>query len=194
MTRRSALAALGAAVVALGAVSAYLLLPTAYKDGEGGALAAHNETGHSLVAVDPTGKTTSSWTFGLRLCLRETTPVTLEAVEPVTTVGQGFRLAGIGVRRFDAGEGHTPIFSVDGFPPPTAMVPDRIDPIPGFEVTTACGGAIGPRTELLVGLTREGDDGGGWQGLRVRYRVSGRPATVDVNQDFLICGASVSCD
>jgi hypothetical protein len=145
--------------------------------------------------VDPASGDTS-WTYGVALCLASgTTPATLDAVAPVSTVGTGFRLLGVGVRTFRFTPSHHPIISVSPWPPPPGVVPDEIHPIRGYSVSTPCQHVAGmDYTELLVGLGRVGTTGGGWHGIAIDYHVGGDRRVLVLDHDLQICGTSVSCD
>jgi hypothetical protein len=173
-------------------------LPTAlerHADGEG-PLGSLGVPGHDSMSVDPASGATT-WTFGLRLCKvsGQTSPV-LQSMSPIKEVGTGFRYLGSGVRLFRVSDDDSPLIGVDGWPPPKHFVPDRIAQLSGFVVSTDC--SAGERgsdyTELLIGLERVGTDGGGWEGIEIRYSMDGRSYTLLVDHDMKICGASVSCE
>ncbi len=192
MNRTTWVAALGATVLV--AAGVYALLPAGtgrHLDGEG-ELASHNGPGYEGFAADQT-KGVGSWTFGLRLCRASgDEPAVIDSVGPASTVGAGYRFMGALVRRFDLTASHEPIISVDGYPPPPSMVPDPVVPAVGYAVETPCPeGPSGPYTELLVGMTVTGPDGGGWRGIDIAYHVGSRHRTLVVNQDWVICGDSV---
>jgi hypothetical protein len=142
------------------------------------------------MSVDPARSDASAWTFGLRLCLAQTgQSAVIRQVGPAATLGSGFRDLGIGIRMFEPTLSHEPIISVPGFPPPTDKVPDSLANVSGFEVATPCTNT--PRqqyTELLIGLGKIGDDGGGWKGIKVDYEVDGRSFTLLIDHDLLVCG------
>ena len=118
-------------------------------------------------------------------------PPILETVNPMVTVGTGFRSLGTKMRTFTPTSTVTPIISTDGYPPPIDKVPGPLSDVESFAVTTPCSiDPLAPYTELLVGLGRDGSDGGGWKGIDVGYVVDGRPRTLEIDHDLLICGAS----
>lgn len=185
-----------AALLLLVAASAFAYMriqgPERHADGDG-PLASY-EGGYEAMKVTRVPGVTS-WTYGLRLCLESgDQPAILEAVEPAVTVGSGSRYLGSGVREWTPTSTHEPIIGVDGWPPPSSFVPDRVHEIRGFAVSTSCvNGPREPYTELLVGLGVVSSDGGGWRGIEVSYRVGGRHRVLLLNHDLMICGASVDC-
>jgi hypothetical protein len=144
------------------------------------------------MSVDPQGSDARAWTFGLRLCIAQgDRPAILRRVAPLTTLGTGFRQVGMGVRTFAPTPQHAPIISVPSYPPPKSEVPDALAPVDGNPVETPCSnGPTEAYTELLIGLAMEGDDGGGWKGIKVTYEVDGRTMSVTLDHDLLICGRS----
>ena len=182
------------AVVAVGiAALVWRQGPIRHGDGDG-PLGSYGRPGYEAMKVDSSSGVTT-WTYGVRLCREPgTEPVVIESVAPTTSLGTGFRLLGLGVRQFLPTQAHESIISTDGWPPPQSVVPDAIQDVHGFEVTTACnGGAFDPTTELLVGLALTSPDGGGWQGIEVSYTVGWRHRVLVLDHDLLICGASVDC-
>jgi hypothetical protein len=160
-------------------VAALLLLgafPLSHADGAG-PLASSARPGSESMCVDPSVGATE-WTFGTRLCVQPgMAAATLRSIAPTKTVGTGWRLLGSGVRTFSPSESHMPIISVDGYPPPAQQVPDPIVPVASYRVTTQCSDdPAAPYTELLLGLARTGNDGGGWQGIEIDYDVDGLSA------------------
>ena len=157
-----------------------------------GPLGSLGGPGSESMSVDPSSGATS-WTYGLRLCIAQgTSAPVLTSVAAKATVGAGFRALGTKVRTFTPTSSMTPIMSTDGYPPPTDKVPGILGDVQGFPVTTPCSnGPREPYTELLVGLGRDGADGGGWKGIEVEYTVDGRPRTLEIDHDLLICGVSI---
>jgi hypothetical protein len=180
-----------AAVLILGGVVWLTQPPAVHSDGSG-PLGSLGGPGHESMSVNPQGMRERSWTYGLRLCIAQgDDPAILRQVGPLATVGTGFRLVGTGVRTFTPTTDHEPIISVDAYPPPASEVPDALAPIEGYAVDTPCNNdPRAPYTELLVGLAMQGDDGGGWKGIKVVYQVDGRTRTVTLDHDLLICGRS----
>lgn len=162
----------------------------------GGALGSEGAPVHLTQDLNPLGGTITTWTFGIRLCLATgSTPAILEGISPDPTIGDGFRFLGASVREFDYDPlAHTFIYSVEGYPPPTATVPDPLHDIDGFPVTTPCTRPPSGRyTELLVGLGLAGPDGGGWQGVDIAYTVDGRHQVLVLEHDLEICGTATPC-
>lgn len=188
--RRRVVVVAVASLVLLGVV--VLTQPPAVHSDGSGPLGSLGGPGFESMSVDPQGERTRSWTYGLRLCIAQgDEPAVLRQVEPLSTLGTGFRFVGGGVRTFTPTPEHTPIISVDSYPPPASEVPDALAPVDGYAVETPCSnGPREPYTELLVGLAVRGDDGGGWKGIKVTYEVHGRTMTVTLDHDLLICGRS----
>jgi hypothetical protein len=130
----------------------------------------------------------------VRLCLASgTQPAVLSDVAPHATVGFGFVFLGARVREFTYQPlVHSFISSVVGFPPPSTYVPDPLHEVAGSAVTSPCSQPpSGASTELLIGLAKVGDGGGGWQGIDVAYSVGAQSYVLFIDQDLLICGTSV---
>lgn len=168
--------------------------PERHADGAG-PLASRNGPGSESMAVDPDRAGGSSWTYGVRLCLSAgSDPVVIDSVGPSKSVGTGYRYLGAKIRTFSESPSHAGIISVNGYPPPTSYVPDPLVAAIGSRVTTACTATgLGPYTELLVGLELTSLVGGGWQGIDIGYTAAGRHRILEIDQNFLICGTSVSC-
>jgi hypothetical protein len=187
------LVVLGAAVTlgATGLVARLTGSISGHADGDG-ALGSIGRPGYESMTVPQAHA--GSITYGIRLCAADVhVPATIESVGPATPVGSGFRTIGILAREFLPTETHTPIISVEGFPPPARYVPDPVAPAPGFVVRTSCdNGPTDSYTEMLVGLGVTGPDGGGWRGIDIRYRADGREWLLHLDHDLLICGQSVT--
>jgi hypothetical protein len=182
----------GAGALAAGAAFLILTQPPAVHADGAGPLGSLGGPGHESMSVDPQAAETRSWTYGLLLCIAQgDRPATLRRVAPLATLGSGFHELGVGLRTFTPTPDHEPIISVDGYPPPASEVPDALAPAYGYVVETPCSNGPGdPYTELLIGLSKDGDDGGGWKGIKVTYEVEGRTRTVTLDHDLLICGRS----
>lgn len=184
------------ALLLLAAGGAFLYIriqgPERHADGDGPL--ASNEGGYEAMKVTRVPGVTS-WTYGLRLCLETgDEPAILESVSPAATVGSGFRFLGAGVRAWTPTSANAGIIGVDGWPPPSSFVPDKVHKIRGFAVSTSCAnGPRAPYTELLIGLGLVSSDGGGWRGIEVGYHVGGRHRVLVLNHDLMICGTSVDC-
>jgi hypothetical protein len=165
--------------------------PEAHRDGEGPLASAGDWHHMDTIAFDPVNG--GPWTMGYPLCLAQgTEPALIDSVGPAATVGSGFRFLGASIRQFTYTGEHTPIGSVDGYPP---SLPDTLHPVTGFSVSTPCQRvAMGSTyTELLIGFGRgTGTDGGGWRGIKVGYMVGGRHRIVTLGYNMLICGSSFS--
>ena len=159
-----------------------------HADGEG-PLQSIGGSGTSI-SVDPHGATFGTYSWGIPLCAATDRPVTITSVKPVSTIGVGFRLAGLAARTFEPAGSNLPIGSIEGFPPP---VPDSLSPAIGFLVTTQCAEPPGPvYSELIVGFDVVGTDGGGWQAIDIGYDAGGHEYILRTRQDLLICGASIA--
>lgn len=203
-SRRSSGTALGAlalGLLALGVVSVIAVVALSATPGTGrhsdggGPLASLNGPGSETMAVDPNAADhPTAWTYGLRLCAAEPgASIVLRSVAATSPVGSGFRFLGAGVREFLPGPDHTSIIGVDGYPPPSKFVPDPVAAVAGFPVRTPCtNDPAAPYTELLVGLGRTSDDGGGWKGIDVVYESGGRTRVLAIDHNLLICGAAVA--
>ena len=189
-SRRVVLRAAGLVGVVVVAIAAFLVLRGPggrHADGAGilastGSPDSHNSWGREATATGPV-------TGAIRLCLqRGTDPAVIEAIGPDRVVGAGWRYLGASVRVFTPGADHTPIISMDRYPPP---LPDPLEPAIGFDVRTPCGDVgAGPYTELLLGLAPTDPAGGGWDGIDVTYRVGGTEYVLVVRQAFVQCGTS----
>ncbi len=188
---------LGVAVATLGLV--FMLVRASgngqtehHRDGEGPLASTGDPLHHEASAFDAV-KGGPAWTLGYQLCLFEgDQPAIIESVTPTRTVGDGFGFLGARVRQFSPTAAHTPILSLDGYPP---ALPDTLQPAKGFSVTTPCSktGPPSTYTELLIGFGRvPAPGGGGWRGIDVRYTAGGRSRVVTLGYDILICGSAVT--
>ncbi len=178
-------------IIALGVARATFMPGSiAHRDGEG-PLGSNGTIVGELAAVP---MEIGTFTFGVRLCAMDPSrPAVLQKVSPRATVGSGYEAIGLGVRRFVPSPNHTSIISILGFPPPTAIIPDRLEPVAGFVVTTSCAnGPYDATTELLVGFASHGTNGGGWRGIEIAYLVNGRPGILQLDHDLLVCGDSIA--
>jgi hypothetical protein len=192
--RLAVIAAACALVVVAALVVSSVRGPDRHEEGQG-ELAVSGEDGTTTIS-DFARVESGPVTFGLPLChLRGETP-TLADVSATEAVGSGFRIVGTGVRTFVPAADHTPIFSVDGWPPDPTVVRDAISPVAGYTVASACtsGPPDGsPYTELLVAMQRTSADGGGWFGFEIGYTVAGRYRVLHSTWRYAICGTSVPC-
>lgn len=95
------------------------------------------------------------------------------------------------VRVFDRGEGSPPIDSRRGNPfGPTPWPGDIDDAIAGTEVDQSCPETLGEDarlTELILVLTADAD--GAWvKGATIDYTVDGRPYTLRIEWQWILCG------
>jgi len=105
------------------------------------------------------------------------------------------RLLGVLTREFSETQTHRPIIGVEGYPPSAAEVPDPLVPAQGYVVRSLCSVAdVGSYTELIVGLEMTSPDGGGWNGIDIRYTSLGRDRTLHLDQDLLVCGPAAKVD
>jgi len=164
---------------------------TEHGDGQGPLASTGNPAHHEAVSFDAAKG--GPWTLGYQLCLFEgNDPAVIESVSPAATVGSGFRILGTQIRQFKPAPAHTPILSLDGYPP---NLPDRLHPAVGFSVSNRCAapGLPATYTELLIGIDHgAGNSGGGWRGIKVGYTAGGRHYAVTLGYDILICGSAVT--
>jgi hypothetical protein len=182
-----------AAAIGIGAARG----PDRHEEGQG-ELAMFGDTAATSTISDFAAESDSRpTTFGLPLChLHGDTPV-LDRVTATTVVGDGFTVLGTGVRTFIPAPDHTPIYSVDGWPPNPSQVPDAIEPVVGFAVTNPCTAGVPdgrPYTELLVAMQRTSPAGGGWFGFEVGYTVGGRHRVLHSTWNYGVCGTAVHCE
>lgn len=197
--RLGAIIALGLAILLIVAGAAWLRQPGSERhlDGEGPLGDEGGPAGWTKIN-DSVGGTLTAWSYGIRLCrFSGDQPAVLDSVSPDSTVGSGFSFLGAKVRAFTVDwvdSKHTPIISVAGYPPPTNYVPDELHDVKGFEVTSPCNHPPeGTYTELIVGLGRVGDDGGGWKGIDVAYTVGGQRHVLVLDIGLFICGPETPC-
>ena len=173
----------------IAAVSLSSTGPTIHRDGAGPLGSVLDPTTRSVVAFDR--NTAGPWTLGFALCLAQgTSPATITSVDGTERVGAGYRVPGILIRSFVPTTNDPPIISVDGFPP---TLPESAVPAVGAVISTQCSrGVIGqPYTELLLGFSGMGSDGGGWRGISVHYTVSGHDYVAQLGYDVLMCGPAI---
>lgn len=125
-------------------------------------------------------------TFGVQVCAIGGEPLAVDSIEPTGTVGTGFRVIQTRVVRFKRVDGAT--LAVDGPPPERSgeRTIERGDP--GIE---PCSDGGVWATEVQVVLQATGPDGGGWQGLLLRYKED-VDRTLVVHFGMLLCGQSTS--
>jgi hypothetical protein len=178
---------LGAALVALSLflVWARPFAPVEHRSGEGPLTSPGDAWSMGL---DPTKS--DRWTLGVYLCAADPSSVpVLDSVTPVRTLGS-FDFLGASMRRFAPSNSHPPIISLDGYPP---KVPDALAPAAGYRVEAGCSqeAEFSDYNELLLGIARRGDLGGGWLGEEVRYHVGDRHYILDLDYVVMVCGPSV---
>jgi hypothetical protein len=191
----SILAAL--AVIALLAGGAWVRGPDRHEEGQGELAMLGDGATSSTISDFATAASGRPIAFGLSLChLRGDAP-TLDGVSATTVVGDGFRVIGTGVRTFTPSPSHTPVFSVDGWPPDPTLVPVTLQPVAGYQVSSRCGDGIQidglPYTELLVAMERTSPAGGGWFGFEIAYTVGGRQRVLHSTWQYGICGTALPC-
>jgi hypothetical protein len=178
---------LGAALAALGFAIFWFrpFAPTDHGPGEG-ALTAPGDPW--TMGLDPAPA--DRWTLGIQLCAAEPPSVpVLDSVTPTGTVGS-FDFLGASMRRFAPTNAHPPLLSVTGYPPD---IPDTLVPVAGYAVQADCSreAEFADYNELVLGIGRRGDSGGGWLGEAVRYHVGGRQFVLRLDYVILVCGPSV---
>lgn len=187
---RGVVAGLGIVVVVAVLAAAFFLLQGPggrHADGAGILASSGSPDFHNSWSRD--ARSTGPVTGAIRLCLeRGTAPAVVESIGPDRVVGAGWRYLGASIRVFTPGADHTPIISMDRYPPP---LPDELVPASGFNVTTPCGQVgAGPYSELLIGFSPADLAGGGWDGVDVTYRVAGVEYVLVVRQAFVQCGTA----
>jgi hypothetical protein len=175
---------LGAAIAALSLVALGSQQSSArtHKPG-GGALTTLGDPWS--MGLDPTRG--DRWSLGIYLCATDPTIVpVLDSVTPSRTVGS-FDFLGAAMRRFAPTNSDPPIISVDGFPP---IVPDTLVPVAGYRIEAGCSRAVefSNYNELVLGVGRHGDSGGGWLGEDVHYHVGDRAYVLALDYVVVVCG------
>jgi hypothetical protein len=178
-------------VIGLGAASAALglLLLAAIPDGPilhatgEGPLATAGEPWS--MGLDPASD--ERWTLGIYLCATDPAdrPV-IDRVTPVRSFGT-YRFLGAQIREFAPTEVDGPVISIAGYPPD---VPGQLRDVVGFTVSAGCSPEerSAMYTELLFGIGRDGEDGGGWLGEEVAYHVGSRRDVLELDYAMLVCG------
>jgi hypothetical protein len=79
---------------------------------------------------------------------------------------------------------------MDGYPP--ALL-DKLQPAAGSTVADGCSPEeeFANDNELLVGIGKQGESGGGWRGEEVRYHVGDRPYVLSLEHVMVVCGPTV---
>jgi hypothetical protein len=122
--------------------------------------------------------------------------VTLQSVQPVSIQGQ-VALEGIGARTTHYAEpkgNSDPDTHLVGT---TRGIPGGLQPPAGFRVETTCPNHQAPVGEIVVTLTKTGPQGGGMDGLRIRYKDDEETHELTVGFHFGLCGTgrfAVPCD
>jgi hypothetical protein len=130
------------------------------------------------------------WTLGLYLCGTDPSiPAVIDSVSPVGTLG-AFQFLGASLRRFTPSSSHEPILSMYGYPP---ALPDKLQPAAGSTVADGCspGEEFANYNELLIGIGKQGDSGGGWRGEEVRYHARDRHYVLSLEYVMVVCGPAV---
>lgn len=182
----AAIAALGLAYLILGQVGA---TPDVVRHPDGAGPLASTDDPWSM-GLDPQNETV--WSQGIYVCSQGGEEVILESVAPTGGFGS-FRYLGARVREFTPSATNNPIFSNNGFPPD---VPDDLHPVEGYHVTAGCSLDVRTTTytEILLGIGRDGDGGGGWTGEEITYRVGDRQYILELKFAIAVCGSAVQLD
>ena len=185
--------ALGAAIAALG-VLGLILGQVGTRDD----IARHPDGGGPLASTDDPWsmgldpQNEAVWSQGIYVCSLGGEEVILESVAPTGGFGS-FRYLGSRVREFTPSGSDNPIFSNNGFPP---NVPDDLQTVDRYHVTAGC--SLDERsatyTEILLGIGRVGDSGGGWTGEEVSYRVGDRRYILELKFAIAVCGSAIQLD
>jgi hypothetical protein len=101
------------------------------------------------------------------------------------------RILGVVVRQGIPQQGFGIIGTVEGFPP--APPYDDSRPAKGFVVSSRCDptNLSITQSEIDVGVAPDGTDGGGWDGLKVGYKVGWRHHVLTINSMVAVCGPIV---
>jgi hypothetical protein len=130
------------------------------------------------------------WTLGIFVCASDATsgPV-LDSIRPVRTVGS-FGFLGASLRRFTPSDAHPPIISLNGYPP---NVPDTLIPAEGYRVGDGCSpeDEFAGYNELVLGIEKQGESGGGWLGEEVSYHVGENHYVLGLDYVVMVCGPLV---
>lgn len=175
---------LGAAIAALSLIVLGSQLSSARSHGPGGGPLTTLGDPWTM-GLDPTHA--DRWSLGIYLCAADPTVVpVLDSVVPSRTVGS-FDFLGAVARQFAPTNANPPIISVDGYPP---IVPDALVPIAGYRVEAGCsrGAEFANYNELVLGVGRHGDSGGGWLGEDVHYHVGDRAYVLSLDYVVIVCG------
>lgn len=130
----------------------------------------------------PTGRVT----FGFLVCTQGSGGARVTAVEPKEEIGSGFSVEGVRLVTFAKGEGIT--LATPGYPP-RPRPSDAVQAVKGA-VPVAC---TDPDrlSEIQVGLSTTGPDGGGWGGAVVTFDDGeGRTGSIDIPFRMYLCGTS----
>lgn len=130
----------------------------------------------------PTGRVT----FGFLVCTQGGGGARVTAVEPKEEIGSGFSVEGVRLVTFAKGEGIT--LASTGYPP-RPRPSDAVQAVMGA-VPVAC---TDPDrlSEIQVGLSTTGPDGGGWGGAVVTFDDGeGRTGSIDIPFRMYLCGTS----
>jgi hypothetical protein len=157
-----------------------------HRDGEGPLAYMDDPGGYTRITVERTPGQ-QVWSFGMPVCMKEAgTTAVLETIEPHGLVGEGVEEVGVAVHEVSVDQGDVATGSAGGFPPDNAPETLRLG---GYEVTAACS-TPPPEVvpEILVGLGLRREEGGGWLGIDVTYRVDGREYVLELRNEMFICG------
>lgn len=126
--------------------------------------------------------------FGFDLCIPPSTSVeriTILGISAFESVGEVQTLQPLLVSGTDSSDR---FISIAGYPPHLAAS-THTSPIEGAEFTQSCDESTGFQ-RVVIGLRATTTSGGGWDGVVVRYEVSGSQRTLHVPVSYFMCGTS----
>lgn len=129
-----------------------------------------------------------STSFGIDLCLLkpgEIASATIISVEAYETVGDVSSFPSL----FVSGTNPDDQFISQAGYPPTVAADTESAPAEGAILTQPCD-TPGSFQRVVVGLSASGSEGGGWDGVIVRYTADGREGRLNVPISLFMCGSS----
>lgn len=167
--------------------------PVRHRDGEGPLVSSGDPGGASSFAANAEAAGSEMFSYGIPLCLAQPGgKAELMKVEPHAVAAGDVVTLGVLARRF-ASTDSTPVIGIDGFPP--AGMGASLRPVEGFAIEDACVPGPDPYVgEVIVGLERQGTEGGGWLGADVTYRFADRIYILEARYDMLICGTRIAAE
>jgi hypothetical protein len=165
--------------------------PTRHLDGEGPVEWVGSPDGFTVGIQTSASPNENEFSFGAMILCRAAggENATINSVEPLATIGDGFDFLGAMVR--DARAPYGGVISSAGFPPEGANESAYREAV-GATIEVQCQTAS-QGLELVIGFEKIGDSGGGWEGVDVHYSLGEREYVLEINNLMVLCPPAQDC-